>query len=50
MWPRCRESRHCFVRVRRAAKRGWWLEKLACGHDVMFDMPEELAALLLQQA
>jgi pimeloyl-ACP methyl ester carboxylesterase len=33
-----------------AGKRGWWQEKLPCGHDVMLDMPNELAALLLQRA
>ena len=27
----------------------WWREDLACGHDVMLDMPDELAALLLQR-
>jgi pimeloyl-ACP methyl ester carboxylesterase len=30
-----------------AADRGWWREELRCGHDVMVDMPNELAALLL---
>ena len=33
-----------------AAKRRWWREELECGHGVMLDMPEELAALLLQRA
>lgn len=31
----------------RAKKRGWKTETVACGHDVMLDLPEELAALLL---
>jgi pimeloyl-ACP methyl ester carboxylesterase len=29
-----------------AGQRRWWREDLACGHDVMLDMPDELAALL----
>ena len=33
----------------KARERRWWLEKLACGHDVMLDMPNELTALLLQR-
>jgi hypothetical protein len=32
-----------------AGKRRWWREELPCGHDVMLDMPDELAALLLQR-
>ena len=32
-----------------AGERGWWQAGLACGHDVMLDMPNELTALLLQQ-
>src|SRR6195256_2753188 len=32
----------------KARERRWWLEKLACGHDVTLDMPNELTALLLQ--
>jgi pimeloyl-ACP methyl ester carboxylesterase len=32
-----------------AGQRQWWREELACGHDVMLDMPDELAALLLQR-
>jgi pimeloyl-ACP methyl ester carboxylesterase len=32
-----------------AERRGWWREQIACGHDVMLDMPNELAALLLQR-
>jgi pimeloyl-ACP methyl ester carboxylesterase len=32
----------------KAGERGWWREELACGHDVMLDMPNELTALLLQ--
>jgi pimeloyl-ACP methyl ester carboxylesterase len=32
-----------------AAKRRWWREELACGHDAMLDMPGDLAALLLQR-
>ena len=32
-----------------AGQRRWWREELACGHDVMLDMPDELAALLLQR-
>jgi pimeloyl-ACP methyl ester carboxylesterase len=31
-----------------ARERRWWQEELACGHDVMLDMPNELTALLLQ--
>jgi pimeloyl-ACP methyl ester carboxylesterase len=33
----------------KAAERGWWREELACGHDVMLDMPDELTTLLLQR-
>ena len=33
----------------KAGERGWWREELACGHDVMLDMPNELTALLLQR-
>ena len=33
----------------KAGERGWWQEELACGHDVMLDMPNELTALLLQR-
>jgi pimeloyl-ACP methyl ester carboxylesterase len=33
----------------RAAERRWWQAELACGHDVMLDMPNELTALLLQR-
>jgi pimeloyl-ACP methyl ester carboxylesterase len=32
-----------------AGARGWSREELACGHDVMLDMPNELTALLLRQ-
>jgi pimeloyl-ACP methyl ester carboxylesterase len=32
-----------------ARERRWWQEELACGHDVMLDMPNELTALLLQR-
>jgi hypothetical protein len=32
-----------------AGQRRWWREDLACGHDVMVDMPDELAALLQRQ-
>jgi pimeloyl-ACP methyl ester carboxylesterase len=32
-----------------AKERGWWQAELPCGHDVMLDMPNELAALLLQR-
>ena len=32
-----------------AGERGWWQAGLACGHDVMLDMPNELTALLLQR-
>jgi hypothetical protein len=28
----------------KAGERGWWREELACGHDVMLDMPNELTA------
>jgi pimeloyl-ACP methyl ester carboxylesterase len=34
----------------KAGERRWWREELACGHDVMLDMPNELTALLLQRA
>lgn len=33
----------------KAKERGWWHEELACGHDVMLDMPNELTNLLLQR-
>lgn len=32
----------------RAKKKGWKTETVACGHDVMLDLPEDLTALLLQ--
>jgi hypothetical protein len=32
-----------------AGERRWWQAGLACGHDVMFDMPNELTDLLLQR-
>jgi pimeloyl-ACP methyl ester carboxylesterase len=32
-----------------AERHGWWREQFACGHCVMLDMPNELAALLLQR-
>jgi pimeloyl-ACP methyl ester carboxylesterase len=32
-----------------AAKRGWWLERLPCGHEVVLDMPNALATLLLKR-
>jgi pimeloyl-ACP methyl ester carboxylesterase len=32
-----------------AGERRWWREELACGHDVMLDMPNELTSLLLQR-
>ncbi|MDI4239414.1 alpha/beta fold hydrolase [Bradyrhizobium sp. Arg237L] len=31
-----------------AGERRWWQAELACGHDVMLDMPKELTAQLLQ--
>jgi len=34
----------------RAKARGWKTLSLACGHDVMLDMPEELTAILLDVA
>ncbi|MGO9590251.1 MAG: alpha/beta fold hydrolase [Candidatus Acidiferrales bacterium] len=34
----------------RARARGWKTLSLACGHDVMLDMPEELTAILLNAA
>jgi pimeloyl-ACP methyl ester carboxylesterase len=34
----------------KAGERRWWREELACGHDVMLDMPNELTALLLQRS
>jgi len=33
-----------------ARERRWWQEELACGRDVMLDMPNELTALLLQRS
>jgi len=33
----------------KAGERRWWQAELACGHDVMLDMPNELTALLLQR-
>jgi pimeloyl-ACP methyl ester carboxylesterase len=33
----------------KARERRWWQAELACGHDVMLDMPNELTALLLQR-
>jgi len=32
-----------------AGERRWWREELACGHDVMLDMPNELTALLVRR-
>lgn len=32
-----------------AGERRWWQAELACGHDVMLDMPNELTTLLLQR-
>jgi pimeloyl-ACP methyl ester carboxylesterase len=32
-----------------AGARGWWQAELACGHQVMLDMPNELTALLLHR-
>jgi pimeloyl-ACP methyl ester carboxylesterase len=34
----------------RARKRGWKTREIACGHDVMLDLPEELTGLLLEYA
>lgn len=33
----------------RAKKKGWDTQTVPCGHDVMLDLPEELAALLLRR-
>ena len=33
-----------------AKARGWSTREIACGHDVMLDRPEELAAALVQAA
>jgi hypothetical protein len=33
----------------KAAEHRWWREELACGHDVMLDMPNELTTLLLRE-
>jgi pimeloyl-ACP methyl ester carboxylesterase len=33
----------------KAGERGWWREEIACGHDVMLDLPDELTALLLRR-
>jgi hypothetical protein len=33
-----------------AERRGWWRQELHCGHDVMLDAPNDLAALLQQRA
>ena len=32
-----------------AGKRQWWREEMQCGHDILLDMPSELAKLLLQR-
>jgi hypothetical protein len=32
-----------------AGERRWWREELACGHDVMLDMPNGLTTLLVQR-
>jgi pimeloyl-ACP methyl ester carboxylesterase len=34
----------------RAKAKGWKTRSVACGHDVMLDLPEELTALLLEYA
>jgi pimeloyl-ACP methyl ester carboxylesterase len=34
----------------KAGERRWWRDEFACGHDVMLDMPGELAALLHQRS
>jgi pimeloyl-ACP methyl ester carboxylesterase len=34
----------------RAKKKGWKTEAVACGHDVMLDLPEELTGILLRLA
>jgi pimeloyl-ACP methyl ester carboxylesterase len=34
----------------RAKKKGWKTETVACGHDVMLDLPEELTGILLRLA
>jgi len=34
----------------RAKAKGWKTRAIACGHDVMLDLPEELTALLLEYA
>jgi len=34
----------------RAKARGWKTADIACGHDAMLDMPEELTAILLNAA
>jgi hypothetical protein len=34
----------------RAKARGWKTLSVACGHDVMLDMPEELTTILLNAA
>jgi pimeloyl-ACP methyl ester carboxylesterase len=34
----------------KAGERRWWQAELACGHDVMLDMPNELTSLLVQRA
>jgi hypothetical protein len=33
-----------------AQRSGWKILKMACGHDVMLDMPEELTAALIAAA
>ena len=33
----------------KAGERRWWQAELACGHDVMLDMPNELTALLVHR-
>jgi pimeloyl-ACP methyl ester carboxylesterase len=34
----------------RAKKKGWKTRTMACGHDVMLDLPDELTAFLLEYA
>ena len=33
----------------RAREKDWWVEEIVCGHDVMIDQPEELAAILVRR-
>jgi hypothetical protein len=44
------ESLYFDLGLATARKRGWCTYELACGHDVMLDMPERLAGILQEVA